>query len=337
MDPLQEQIVRLERRNNALRLNGNTVNGRTADIAITTRGSDWYFAVCAVMTVAGFAFTGLAMRKPRHTRVFHYITSAVVFTAAIAYFCMGSNLGFTPVQVEFFRSDPKVRGTLREMFYVRYIDWFITTPLLLLDLMLTAGMPWPTIFFVIFADWIMIVTGLVGALVTSRYKWGFFTFGCFALFYILYHLGWESRRNANRYGNDVGKAFLFCGSLTSVLWLVYPIAWGVCEGGNVIAPDSEAIFYGILDLLAKPVFGALLIWGHRNIEPSRLGLNIADYDNDVAVHEKRPTNDYGVLVAGNNTGVTNGATTTTTNGTTPAATPASDSLGGNVPTHNPAV
>ena len=29
---------------------------------------------------------------------------------------------------------------MRSIYYVRYIDWFITTPLLLLDLLLTAGM-----------------------------------------------------------------------------------------------------------------------------------------------------------------------------------------------------
>mgnify|MGYP003624094080 CR=1 FL=1 len=69
---------------------------------------------------------------------------------------MGSNLGFTPIQVEYARSNPKVRGTYRSIFYVRYIDWVITTPLLLLDLLLTAGMPWPTIFFVIVVDEIMV-------------------------------------------------------------------------------------------------------------------------------------------------------------------------------------
>jgi bacteriorhodopsin len=277
----------LQKRNNALYHNGNTVNGATADIAITTHGSDWYFTVCAVMTIAGFAFIGLSARKPRRERLFHYITAAVVFVAAIAYFTMGSNLGFTPIEVEFFRSNPKVHGTYREIFYVRYIDWFITTPLLLMDLMLTAGMPWPTIAWVIVVDWIMIVTGLVGALVRSVYKWGYFAFGCFALLYIVYHLVWESRRNANAFGAEVGRCFLFCGSLTTVLWILYPIAWGVCEGGNVLSPDSEAVFYGILDLLAKPVFGALLIWGHRNIDPARIGLAIHDYEGDVAIHEKR--------------------------------------------------
>ncbi|KAJ4293257.1 hypothetical protein N0V90_008539 [Kalmusia sp. IMI 367209] len=331
MDSLEKRLAELERRNNALRLNGNTVNGRTADIGITTRGSDWYFTVCAVMTVAGFAFMALAIRRPRKDRIFHYITSAVVFVAAIAYFTMGSNLGFTPIQVEFFRSNPKVRGTFREIFYVRYIDWFITTPLLLMDLLLTAAMPWPTIFFVILVDWIMIVTGLIGALVVSSYKWGFFTFGCVALGYIVYHLAWESRRNANRFGSDVGRAFLFCGSLTSLLWILYPIAWGVCEGGNVISPDSEAVFYGILDLLAKPVFGALLIWGHRNIEPARLGLNILDYEDDTMVREKHHGARNGVT-DGASTGITTGATNGHTNGTAPTvSTGPTDGLGGNTP------
>ena len=160
---------------------GRYVNGAEADISITTHGSDWYYAVCATMTVSGFVFMGLAQRKPRRDRLFHYITSAVVFVAAIAYFCMGSNLGFTPIEAEFKRSDPKVHGQFREIFYVRYIDWFITTPLLLMDLLLTAGMPWPTIFFVVMADEIMIITGLIGALVRSVYKWGFFAFGTFLL------------------------------------------------------------------------------------------------------------------------------------------------------------
>ena len=49
---------------------------------------------------------------------------------------------------------------------------FVTTPLLLMDLLLTAGLPWPTILYTIFLDEVMIVTGLIGALVKSRYKWG---------------------------------------------------------------------------------------------------------------------------------------------------------------------
>lgn len=141
--------------------------------------------------------------------------------------------------------------------------------------------------YTILTDWIMIVTGLVGALVSTSYKWGYFTFGCVALFYILYVLVWEARKHASALGSEVGKVFLLCGSWTAFLWLLYPIAWGVCEGGNVIHPDSEAIFYGILDICAKPIFGALLIWGHRNIDPATLGLHIRDYDDADFAHNGR--------------------------------------------------
>lgn len=46
------------------------------------------------MTVATFVFIGLGLRKPRSHRVFNYITGGVTMVASIAYFCMGSNLGW---------------------------------------------------------------------------------------------------------------------------------------------------------------------------------------------------------------------------------------------------
>lgn len=112
--------------------------------------------------------------------------------------------------------------------------------------------------------------------------------GCIALFYIVYVLAFEARKHSAHYGAEVKKAFLYCGSLTTFLWILYPIAWGLCEGGNVISPDSEAIFYSILDFLAKPCFGALLIWGHRNIDPASIGMAIRDYEDDSMVRREKP-------------------------------------------------
>lgn len=107
-------------------------------------------------------------------------------------------------------------------------------------------------------------------------------------------LAFEARRHATRYGTEVSKCFLYCGSLTTFLWILYPIAWGLSEGGNVIAPDSEAVFYSVLDFLAKPCFGALLIWGHRNIDPASIGMAIRDYDGDAVVREKRAPQNSGI-------------------------------------------
>lgn len=77
------------------------------------------------MFVSTLVFIGWSFTKPRPHRLFHYITAAITLVAAIAYFTMGSDLGQTPVTVEFFRSNPKVSGINREIFYVRYIDWYV--------------------------------------------------------------------------------------------------------------------------------------------------------------------------------------------------------------------
>jgi bacteriorhodopsin len=259
-------------------LNVNSVVGQHADLEITNHGSDWYFTVCGVMGASTLIFMGMAFMKPQNHRLFHYITAGITLVAAIAYYSMGSNLGQVPIQVEFVRPDRDAvaQAGTREIFYVRYIDWFITTPLLLLDLLLTAGLPFPTILITILADEVMIVCGLVGALTQTTYKWGYWTFGTVAFFYVVYQLLWGGRQHANALGGSISKTYNMCGVLTIFVWFLYPVAWGLSEGGNVIHPDSEAIFYGILDIIAKPVFGFLLLFGHRNIDPSALGLHIRE-------------------------------------------------------------
>lgn len=260
--------------NNAL--NVNSVVGPQADLSITTRGSDWYYAVCALMAVSAFGVMIHAFRRPHNQRLFHQITGFLLAVAAIAYFSMGSNLGQTPIQAEFVRPGrSQVRGAgSREIFYARYIDWVITTPLLLTDLCLTAGLPWSTIIGVILADEIMIITGLIGALTQTRYKWGFWTFGMIALFYVTWILVMDGRKAVNVLGGPAKRTYYACGIMTMGLWFLYPIAWGLSEGGNVIHPDSEAIFYGVLDVFAKPVFSFMLLYGHRHIDFATLGLNI---------------------------------------------------------------
>lgn len=79
------------------------------------------------MFVSTLVFIGLSYTKPRPHRVFHYITAAITMVAAIAYFTMGSDLGATGIRPEFIRTNPKVSGELREIFYVRYIDWYGTS------------------------------------------------------------------------------------------------------------------------------------------------------------------------------------------------------------------
>jgi bacteriorhodopsin len=69
-------------------------------------------------------------------------------------------------------------------------------------------------------DLVMIITGLLGALTPTRYKWGFFTFGCVALIYIWWILMVKARAGANMLGNDVHKAYTGSGQYLSPTFLL---------------------------------------------------------------------------------------------------------------------
>ncbi len=255
-------------------LNVNNVVGPQADLAITTRGSDWYFTVCAMMGAATVAVVvhGL-LRRPQDRRVFHYLTAGTTAVACVAYFSMGAGLGQVPIRAEFarpWRAQVAAAGT-REIFYARYVDWVVTTPLLLLDLLLTSGAPAPATLAVLLANELMVVAGLVVALTRTSYKWGYWAFGMAAFLFIAHALLRDGRARAARLGAAPRACFDACALWLLLVWTLYPVVWGLGEGGNVIHPDSEAVFYGILDFLAKPVFGALLLFMHRNINPADLG------------------------------------------------------------------
>lgn len=80
------------------------------------------------MGFMGLVFLGAALTKRRTDRIFFYLSAAINITASTAYYAMGSNLGFTPIAVEFHRIAPTVRGLERQVFWVRYVDWYVSRP-----------------------------------------------------------------------------------------------------------------------------------------------------------------------------------------------------------------
>jgi bacteriorhodopsin len=100
---------------------------------ITTHGSDWYWAVMAAMAASAVAFIAMSLKVPRQKRIFHYITIGIVLVAAIAYYTMGSNLGSTYINVEYRRHGASEAGLARQIFYVRYIDWYVYSDIFTLN------------------------------------------------------------------------------------------------------------------------------------------------------------------------------------------------------------
>ncbi len=125
-----------------------------------------------------------------------------------------------------------------------------------------------TMFFAI----VMSVTWLIGALVRSSYKWGFYAFGCGALFYIWFVLLGPAGRSAGVVGVDFHKSYTMSAVWISFMFMLYPIAWGLCEGGNRISQDSEAPFFGVIDVLLMPCFLLFHLWQVSRLDYTKMEL-----------------------------------------------------------------
>ncbi|PSS37903.1 hypothetical protein PHLCEN_2v245 [Hermanssonia centrifuga] len=157
--------------------------------------------------------------------------------------------------------------------FVRYIQWFITFPLLLILLLYTSGLALSDILTTAFFAWVVVVCGLVGALTVSTYKWGFFILGVAALLYIWSSLLGHGPRSTFNGGAGVRSGYVRGASFVAFLTMLYPICWGLSEGGNVISITGEMIWYGILDLLLGPVFLYYFVWGLRSVDYGLFGFN----------------------------------------------------------------
>merc|ERR1712185_627474 len=119
------------------------------------------------------------MGKPDGKRKFHIYTMMVNGIASIAYLYMATGNGYSEVDG-------------RQFFYARYIDWFFTTPLLLLDLCALGMASEDTTNFLIGMDLLMIVSGVIGASLTGStadgdYRpWSFFVLGMLFFLPIIY-------------------------------------------------------------------------------------------------------------------------------------------------------
>lgn len=161
-------------------LNINPLGSST--FALTTNGSNWLWSVFCLMSLSTIIIGILSIRAQSKERRLYLLNISILIIASIVYFCMASDLGFTPVEV--FQRGP---GT-RQVWYVRYIDWVITTPLLITELLLIAGLPMNTILSSIFAIIVIIICGLIGGRVPTIYKWAFFVFGCVTMFWVFWNI-----------------------------------------------------------------------------------------------------------------------------------------------------
>ena len=83
---------------------------------------------------------------------------------------------------------------------------------------------------------------------------------------IVYYLVSGLNAQADKTGLDAAIAFKKVAVLTAVSWSAYPLVWVLGEGAGIISADQECMAYTFLDVIAKSVFGYLIISAREGIE-----------------------------------------------------------------------
>ena len=187
--------------------------------------------------------------------------------AAIAYFAMAIHQGAITL------------GGGREFLYARYIDWSVTTPVLLLGLSMTAlrgahrraGL----VAGLLVSDVVMILTGLFFGLSDDPVaKWTWYLTSCVAFLAVYYILLGPLRKEAMARDEARSRAYTRNMPVLGVLWLLYPIVVVLGPDGlGRWSPVLATACITILDLVAKVGYGLLSAAGSKVITDGDLSRN----------------------------------------------------------------
>lgn len=293
----------------------------TIGIHITEHGSSWLWAAFSLF---GFFFATHAILYVGPTFKRDVLKKSLLFVPvftnvalAFAYFTYASNLGYAGQVAEFKHVTTGDGNFVRQIFYTKYIGWFVAWPAALIAIQIATSTLSDTltsepsqnlvgvvgvivsVAHKIIAAEVTVLSLLVGSLIHSTYKWGYFTFACVAALFgialVLKGLAASIKSSRN------SKLVTVLVILQVTVWVLYPVCWALCEGGNVIQPDSEAVFYGILDLVTFCFVPTALTWINISIlndeffqklipfcHPSEKVIESPRHSGDTAVPQEQP-------------------------------------------------
>lgn len=223
-------------------------------------GTVTLWVVFAIMLLSTIVFTLMAYRVPVQKRLFYILTIFITTFSSICYFTIASGNGASLLYVPD-RSPGGFSHIYREVYWAHYVDWSLTTPLLLLELAFLAGLSGANILVIVVADLIMSLLCLLAAFGHSGgQKWGYYAIACISYFVVVFQLVIPGQRAVAARDPETAKLFVSMSRFTLILWALYLIVLGIGDGSGTISVEAVIICYAILDILTKPVFGFWLLF-----------------------------------------------------------------------------
>ena len=218
-------------------------------------------ALGMALGTAAFVAMGWGVEDDDQRR-FYVVTALISGIATVAYLLMFLGIGVSQVRIP--------GEVVLRIYWMRYVDWLLTTPLLLLDLALLAGADRNTIYRLVGLDVGMVVVGAAAAIAPVGQTVRLALWAVSSLFFValLYVLANQLSQQAARQSGEVAALFSVLRNIVIVLWTAYPIVWifGTESTIGLIPLGVETALFAVLDLAAKVGFGFVLLRSHEVLD-----------------------------------------------------------------------
>ncbi|RLM57017.1 sensory rhodopsin-2 [Halobellus sp. Atlit-31R] len=196
----------------------------------------------------------------------HRNLAAVLFgvtgIAALAYLSMA--LGYGTMEVA---------GTTIEV--VRYADWLLTTPLMVLYLGLLAQPGRRVLSALVVVDVIVVLAGVAATALGGLVGYAFFGIGSLAYLVLVALLVGTLPRRASFETSQQEASFTTLRNLTVVVWTLYPVVWLLAPTGvGLLLTDTEVLVLSYLDFVSKVGFVAVAVRGLSTLSDSKTDLSV---------------------------------------------------------------
>lgn len=214
----------------------------------------WYvIGAFAMAAGTGYATWGYLVDSGHHGR-YYAVLAAVTGIATLAYGAMALGIG-------------RIHTVDGVLYLPRYVDWVLTTPLLLLYLAMLARPTRRAYVTLIGLVVFVIASGITAGLLPKRSGWLAWGAGLVAFAGILALLVTVLPRQATLDAHRPAAVFTKLRNLTIVLWSIYPIVWALGPFGlDLLLVETEAIVVTYLDVLSKVGFVVIAVNGRDALD-----------------------------------------------------------------------
>lgn len=230
-------------------------------------GERTLLVVTVLMGLSSLVFFALAARVTLPKRVIHTLVSITTTVSFIVYLALATGEGIVWKSHSITERHKHVPNThhviYRQVFWLRYVNWFLTSPLILTSLALLSGLPGANLVVGIVAEWVMLSSGLLGTFAshTGR-RWVWFVISCLGYLTVVYEMGFHGQKAARTKDNQTKRFYALIAMLTLLFKAVYPVVLAAGVLDFKITLDAETILYAILDIFVQGILGYWLLIIH---------------------------------------------------------------------------